>query len=58
MENYESTTNCNPNKGEKMALDRPYRKKSHWIRREIGIELEPSGGSKARSSQKDLEKEY
>jgi hypothetical protein len=29
----------------------------YWIHREAGIELEPSGGSKAQSSQKDLEKD-
>jgi hypothetical protein len=57
MENYEPTTNFNRNKEEKMALDRPYSKKTHWIHREVGTGLEPSGGSKARSSQKDLEKD-
>jgi hypothetical protein len=30
MENYEPATNCNPNKEEKMALDRPYPKATHW----------------------------
>jgi hypothetical protein len=43
MENYEPTTNCNPNKEEIMALDRPYPKKTHWIYREVGIGLEHSG---------------
>jgi hypothetical protein len=57
MENYEPTTNCNPNKEEKMALDRPYPKKTHWIHREVGIGLQPSGGSKPQSSQIDLEKD-
>jgi hypothetical protein len=57
MENYEPATNCNPNKEEKMALDRPYPKETHWVYREVGAGLEPSGGSKARSSQKDLEKD-
>jgi hypothetical protein len=57
MENYEATNNCNPNKEEKMALDMPYPKKTHWIHRVVGIGLESSGVSKARSSQKDLEKD-
>jgi hypothetical protein len=57
MENYEPTTNCNPNKEEKMALVRPYPKKTYWIQRKVGIGLEPSGGLKARSSQKYLEKD-
>jgi hypothetical protein len=52
----QTITNCNPNK-EKMALDRPYPKKTHWIHTEVGIGLEPSWGSKAWSSQKDLEKD-
>jgi hypothetical protein len=57
MENYKPTTNCNPNKEEKMALDRPYPKKTHWIHREVSIGLELSGDSKAQSSQKYLEKD-
>jgi hypothetical protein len=35
-----------------MALDRSYPKKTHWIHRDVGIGLEPSGGSTAQSSQK------
>jgi hypothetical protein len=57
MENYDPTTNCNPNKEKKMALDRAYPKKTHWIHREVGIGLELSRGSKAQSSKKDLEKD-
>jgi hypothetical protein len=57
MENCEPATNFNPNKEEKMALDRPYPKKTHWVHREVGAGLEPSGDSKARSSQKDLDKD-
>jgi hypothetical protein len=57
MENYEPTTNCNPNKEEKMALDRPYPKKTHWLHTEVGAGLKHSGGSKERSSQKDLGKD-
>jgi hypothetical protein len=30
MENYEPTANLNTNKEEKMALDRPYPKKTHY----------------------------
>jgi hypothetical protein len=45
MENYDPATNCNPNKYEKMALDRPYTKKTHWVHREVGAGLETSGGS-------------
>jgi hypothetical protein len=56
LENYE-TINCNSNKEEKMALDRPYPKKTQWIHIVVGIGLESSGGSKARSSHKDLEKD-
>jgi hypothetical protein len=56
MENYEPTTNFNPNKEEKIVLDRSYPKKTHWIHREVGIGMEPSGGWKARLSQKHLEK--
>jgi hypothetical protein len=52
MENYKSKTNCNPNNEEEMALDRPYTKKTNWIHTEVGIGLEPSGGSTAQSSQK------
>jgi hypothetical protein len=44
MDIYEPTTNCNPNKEEKMALDRPYTKKTQWIHREVSIGLETSGG--------------
>jgi hypothetical protein len=57
MENYEPKTNCNPNKEDKMALDRPYPKETHWFHREVGIELEPSRGLKTRSSQKDQKKD-
>jgi hypothetical protein len=57
MENYEPATNCNPNKEEKMALDRPYPKKTHWVHTEVDAGLEHSGVSKARSSQKDLGKD-
>jgi hypothetical protein len=32
-------------KDEKMAVDWPYLKKTHWIHKEVGIGLEPSGGS-------------
>jgi hypothetical protein len=42
------TTNCNPNKEEKVAMDWPFSKKTHWIHREVGIG--PSGGKKALSS--------
>jgi hypothetical protein len=38
-----------------MALDWSYPEEPHWIRREGDTRLEPSGGSKARPSQKDLE---
>jgi hypothetical protein len=55
MENYKTTTNCNPDQEEKMALVWPYPKETHWIHTEGGTRLEPSGGLKARPSQKDLE---
>jgi hypothetical protein len=57
LENYDPATTCNPNKEEKIALDRPYPKKTHWLHIEVGAGLEYSGCSKARSSQKDLEKD-
>jgi hypothetical protein len=38
-----------------MALDWSYPKETHWIHREGGTRLEPSGGLKVRPSPKDLE---
>jgi hypothetical protein len=54
MENYK-ITNFNPDKEEKMVLDWAYPKETHWIHREGGTRLEPSGGLKVQPSQKDLE---
>jgi hypothetical protein len=55
MKNYKTTTNCNPDKDDKMALDWSYPKETYWIHREGGTRLEPSGGSKARPFQKDFQ---
>jgi hypothetical protein len=57
MENYKTTTNCNIDKGEKMALDLSYPKETHWIHRGDGTRSEPSGGSKAQPSQRELEED-
>jgi hypothetical protein len=43
VENYEPTTNCNPNKVEKMALDRPYPKKTTGSIEKSVLEWNPQG---------------
>jgi hypothetical protein len=53
MENYK-TANCNPDKQEKMVMDWSYPKETHWIHTEVGMRLEPPGGSKAQPFQKHL----
>lgn len=56
MENYK-TTNCDPDKWEKIAMDWSYPKETHWIHREVSMRLEPPGGLKAQLFQKDLEED-
>jgi hypothetical protein len=57
MENYKTTTNCNPDKDEKMALQWSYPKETHWIHTEVSTRLASPVGLKAQLSQKDLEED-
>jgi hypothetical protein len=46
----ENKTSYNPDKEEKMVVDWSYPKEAHWIHREVDIDWNPQGGSKARQS--------
>jgi hypothetical protein len=54
MKSYRTTTNCNPDKEEKMALDWTYLVKPTGSIEMLALDWNPQGGSKVWLSEKDL----